>query len=231
MFGNTSGKRQRRPPVTSSAAGINQLFYIDDPRSKRRFLIDTGAEVSVVPVPPHEKQGIYSSTSLVAANGSSIKTYGRRRLNFSLGKESYVWNFLIADVKRPILGADFLRNTGLLVDIRGQRLVNAESFNSVRLHGHLSTGPIAPAALDSIASAGDRFGHLLAEFPTITTPNFSCRTVNHGVQHLRLCLCAKTDTKRHYRHPILVLIGSLNGAIKPLPSTLVAGTKQSVLTA
>ena len=33
------GKRQL--PVASSAAGINQLFYIDDTSSKRRFLKDT----------------------------------------------------------------------------------------------------------------------------------------------------------------------------------------------
>ena len=195
MFSGTTGKRQRRPPVTSSAAGINQLFYIDDPHAKRRFLIDTGAEVSVIPVPPHERQGIYSSTSLVAANGSSIKTYGHRRLNFSLGKESYVWNFLVADVKRPILGADFLRSTGLLVDIRGQRLINKETFNSVRLRGQLPTGPNAPAALDSIASAGDRFGRLLSEFPTINTPNFSCPTVNHGVQHRIATNCAPIRSK------------------------------------
>ena len=36
-----SGKRQRRPPVALSTAGINQLFYIDDTSSKRRFLVDT----------------------------------------------------------------------------------------------------------------------------------------------------------------------------------------------
>ena len=77
------GKRQRRPSVALSAAGINQLFYIDDTSSKRRFLVDTGAQVSVLPASPHERQGIPSS-SLVAANGSSIKTVGMRHLTISL---------------------------------------------------------------------------------------------------------------------------------------------------
>ena len=52
------GKFQRRPPVASSAAGINQLFYINDTSSKRRFLVDTGAQVRVIPASPHERQGI-----------------------------------------------------------------------------------------------------------------------------------------------------------------------------
>ena len=98
---NTTGKCQCRPPVVSPAASVNQLFYIDDTLSKCRFLVYTGAEVSVVLVPAHEKQDISSSSVLVAANGTSIKTYGKRRLTLTLGKQSYIWDFIIAKVRRP----------------------------------------------------------------------------------------------------------------------------------
>ena len=53
---------QRRPPVALFAAGFKQLFYIDDTSSKCRFLIDTVAEVSVMQISPHERQGILSSS-------------------------------------------------------------------------------------------------------------------------------------------------------------------------
>ena len=36
----------------------------------------------------------------------------------------YKWNFLVADVRTPLLGADFLSHHNLLVDVRNQRLLN-----------------------------------------------------------------------------------------------------------
>ena len=200
MLCSAVGKRQRRPSVASSAAGINQLFYIDDTSSKRRFLVDTGAQVSVLPASPHERQGIPSS-SLVAANKSLIKTFGTRRLTFSLGKESYVWVFVIAEVARPLLGADFLYHTGLLVDVRGRRLINSETLSSVRLRPCSLAVRANHVSLDAIASAEDKFGRLLAEFPAITTPNFSCPTVEHGVQHFIPTNCAPIRSKARRMHP------------------------------
>ena len=189
MLRRAAGKRQRRPPVASSAAGINQLFHIDDAISKHRFLVDTGAEVSVIPVSPHERQGI-SLNTLVAANGSTIKTFGKQRLTFSLGKESYIWDFVIAEVKHPLPGAGFLRHTGLLVNIRGRRLINSESLTSVRLHRCSLAFRASQSSLDTMALAKDRFGRLLAEFPAITTPSISCSTIDHGVQHFIPSNCA-----------------------------------------
>ena len=40
------------------------------------------------------------------------------------------WPFILADVKTPLLGADFLQANGLLVDLQSKRLVNATSFAS-----------------------------------------------------------------------------------------------------
>ena len=144
------------------------------------MLVDTGAQVSVIPASPHERQGI-SSSSLIAANESLINTFGKWRLTFSLGNECYVWDFLIAEVKRPLLGADFCSHTGLLVDVRGHRLMSLETLSSIRLRRCTLAQRMNHASLNTIASAEDKFGCLFAEFPAIATQNFSCPTIEHGV--------------------------------------------------
>ena len=124
--------------------------------------------MSVIPASLHERQGI-SSSSLITANESLINTFGKWRLTFSLSNECYVWDFLIAEVKCPLLGADFCSHTGLLVDVCGHRLISSETLSSIRLRRCSLAQRMNHASLDTVASAEDKFGCLLAEFPAITT--------------------------------------------------------------
>ena len=85
----------------------SRLFFVTDSNSRKRFLVDTGAEVSVIP--PNVSGPLQTtSITLEAANHSKIKTYSKHPKNLSLrlGRQ-LVWNFIVADVKFPILGADF----------------------------------------------------------------------------------------------------------------------------
>ncbi len=41
------------------------------------------------------------------------------------------WIFILADVKKPILGADFLRHFGLLVDMRNHRLLDKHTLQCI----------------------------------------------------------------------------------------------------
>ena len=69
---------------------------------------------------------------LQAANGSSIRTFGERSVQLDLGlAKSFTWKFTIAEVTKPIIGADFLRNFGLLVDVGRKRLMDAETFLTI----------------------------------------------------------------------------------------------------
>uniref|UniRef100_A0A5S6Q1H9 Peptidase A2 domain-containing protein n=1 Tax=Trichuris muris TaxID=70415 RepID=A0A5S6Q1H9_TRIMR len=78
----------------------------------RRFLVDTGSEVSVLPRPPRHR--IQPSTLLLfAANGSQIRTYGSTTFSVDFG-------------------ADFLRHFKLLVDMRHNRLIDATNFTVSR---------------------------------------------------------------------------------------------------
>jgi len=65
---------------------------------------------------------------LTAANGSRIRTYGRKSLHLNLGlTRPFIWTFEIAEVTKGIIGADFLHYYGLLVDVRRNRLVDSNS--------------------------------------------------------------------------------------------------------
>jgi len=70
---------------------------------------------------------------LQAANGTTIHTYGRRTINLNLGFGRFSWEFILADVSQPLLGADFLAHHALLVDCKNQRLIHAHTYESVSL--------------------------------------------------------------------------------------------------
>ena len=123
--------------------------------------------------------------TLMAANGSTIPTFGTRELSLHFAANTYRWKFLLATVARPLLGADFLRAHGLLVDLKGNRLVDATSFVSIPLVPITSTSPATHLATLSLSSV-NTYNTLLAEFPEITTPNFTRTPPRHGVEQMGL---------------------------------------------
>ena len=173
------GKRPGRPSV-AMAVGHNKtrLLYVWDRQSGRRFLVDTGAEVSVFPATWRDRSSHCQGTKLTAANGSSICTYGERSIPLKFNKRHFQWNFTVAQVSQPLLGADFLRAHSLLVDLKGQRLIDPFDFTSITLRSTAATAP----QLAAIALADDKFAKLLADFPDVTTPSFSNPSPKHGVE-------------------------------------------------
>jgi hypothetical protein len=110
-----AGKRQRQASMAADACSVpsGHLFITDQVR-KLRFLIDTGFDVSVVPqrLAPARRERI--SSDLFAANGTPIPTYGWHTFTLNLGlRRDFSWQFVVADVQIPIIGADFLANFSL----------------------------------------------------------------------------------------------------------------------
>lgn len=173
------GKRQGQSLVATATGRSQGLLFLHDSVSKEKFLIDTGAEISVYPVSGLESRTNPHGPSLVAANGSSISTFGTRRLTLHFGSDAFTWDFVLANVSRPLLGADFLRSNALLVDLHGNRLVHASTFISIPLNPDET-----PALhLDALSVSSNQYNAILARFPEISTPNFISSTTKHGVQH------------------------------------------------
>ena len=61
------------------AAGVkNTLLFVLDCAYGRQFLIDTGAQISVLPATRADVASGKRGCELVAANGTSIQTFGKR---------------------------------------------------------------------------------------------------------------------------------------------------------
>ena len=162
-----------------SVGHTGRLLFIQDTISERRFLCDTGAQTSILPASPVDMLGGEYGPPLTAANGTPIRTYGARNVELCFGGQLFNWKFITAKVTFPILGADFLCAYGLLVDVKGRRLVSAETFCS---YACTLSGPGA-VRLSNMLSATDEFLRLLSEFPDLTQPTFSSSTIKHGVEH------------------------------------------------
>ena len=100
-------------PGAASGGGVHNIsgsyrLSVTDSKSGLHFLVDTGANVSVCPPNKKANMSECDDYKLYAANGSVIKTYGTMSylLDFNLHRK-FRWNFIVADVKQPILGADF----------------------------------------------------------------------------------------------------------------------------
>ena len=174
------GKRPGRSPVVAVATGAyhQQLFHLSDRLSGRRFLIDTGAAISVVPARHSDWRSDSRGLQLRAANGAPIRTFGKRSITLQFHDRRYTWQFIVADVDQPLLGADFLCHFELLVDVNHKRLLHMATLTSLPL----TVAAISRPILASIATDGP-FASLLAEFPAISTPTFSNAAVRHGVEH------------------------------------------------
>ena len=157
----------------------SRLLTIADPVSKLSYLIDTGAEISVLPPCPGDRRNASGGIQLQAANGSSIRTFGERSVQLDLGlAKSFKWKFTIAEVTKPIIGADFLRYFGLLVDIGRKRLMDDETFLTVPASYRRS----AVSKLCVLVQT-DQYSDILNEFSEVTLPCIKKCRLQGKVEH------------------------------------------------
>ena len=84
------------------------------------FLVDTGSAFSLL---PHSSGKPATGPAIVAADGTPISCWGSRVRTVVAAGSRFKWNFLLAAVSFPIIGADFLENFDLAVDLKRRRLV------------------------------------------------------------------------------------------------------------
>ena len=166
MATGVTGRAQSRP------------FYVCDNNTHTHFLIDTGSEVSVLPPSPSDRRHLPNKLTLTAVNDTPIPTFGKRSLTLDLG--SFSWIFIVADVQRLILGADFLRHFGLLVDMKRKQLSDATT--QLRVQGIITNEPSHSHTVRP-KDTGDPYNKLLSEFPRLTQVCSPDSTILHDVTH------------------------------------------------
>ncbi|BHF69006.1 hypothetical protein SprV_0301204700 [Sparganum proliferum] len=103
--------------VFSDSSNSGRIFYVCNSVTRKRFLVDTGAQISVLPPTPAGRRLTSSGLHPQAANCSPISTFGSLPLILNVHlRRSFSWVFVIADVPYAILDPDFLTKFDLLVE-------------------------------------------------------------------------------------------------------------------
>ena len=144
-----------------------------------RFLVNTGAQVSAVPSSWLDRRSGPCDQDIQAANGISIAIYSTRNILLHLGNHRHYARLVIADVKRPLLGEDFLRQHNLLVDVSGQRLIEADAYLSVTCDVTVTS----VCQLAQIEIGSNKYRKVLNAFPELIQPTFSHSTVSPTLYH------------------------------------------------
>lgn len=180
------GKRQGQPLVAESvcpASTTSGRLFITDRKTKVQFLIDTGSDLCVFPRSRINGPRTKSQYELHAANGTVIATYGYLNLTLNLGlRRAFEWRFTVADVSKPIIGADFLSFYNLLVDCRKQRLVDQLTSLSAEVSCRHVRGNVS-SVRTTAATSNSTYMAIIREFPDITRPAGKPLPPKHNTLH------------------------------------------------
>lgn len=178
-----SGKlRGQSLMATSDCPPSPSRLFVTDRKTKTQFLVDTGSDLCVFPRSRLLERQIPTSYQLTAANGTAIYTYGYAHFTLDLGlRRNYQWQFVVADVTKPIIGVDFLCHYNLIVDCKNKKLID----NTTSLATPASLASKCNDILSVKVVTGDSTYHriLSREFLNITRPAGTLRTVSHSTQH------------------------------------------------
>lgn len=168
--------------ATEDCPNIPGRLFITDRTTKTQLLVDTGSDLCVFPRSRIQERREPTSYKLTAANGTTINTYGYTHLNLDLGlRRTYPWRFVVADVTKPIIGVDFLCHYDLMVDCKNKKLID----NTTSLTTPASLASNNPIIYSVKVQTGDSRYHVLLsrDFPEITRPAGTQRTIPHNTQH------------------------------------------------
>ena len=181
IVNDRTGKRASRPPITA-AVGLTKTNTLSvwDRVTGTSFPVDTGADVCVFLASSNDKRKRTPTENLTAANGSKIDTWGQCVIAFILGQgKRYHQKFYLADVARPILGANFFTANNIAINLRGRLLVDLNHSNI--LAAYTERTPNSHCCL--VLGATSRFNQLLLQFPQILAPSLQNQVSKHGVEH------------------------------------------------
>ena len=149
-----------------------------DRQAGTTFLVDSGADESVYPATKADRQRPRSA-DLVAANGSVIRTWGKKSINLQLGNgRAFVQEMWVAEVTQPILGADFFIKNCLAMDLGGRRLLGLNHLPPIPARAVCSASKVC-----GLHQLRDGFEAILDEFPDLLVPKFHSTSPKHPVRH------------------------------------------------
>lgn len=170
-----------RPSITATDNNTahNHRFFIKDTTTSKYFLVDTGAALSIIPRSMTKHARASTHQHLYAANDTKIATYGTIRLNINFNlRRVFTWNFMVADIQTPILGADFLIHFKLVINLSKAELI--DSTTQLSSKGILTNQPYNRL---STIKPNDEFHQLVSQYIGTTDINNYKLPLHSTVQH------------------------------------------------
>ncbi|GFU14218.1 retrovirus-related Pol polyprotein from transposon opus [Trichonephila clavipes] len=168
---------------------VEATYSLPSGESRRLFIRDRISNVyfwsTLVPTCPCSQHlsiisDILPNLPFFAANSSTINVYGQKTLSLDLNvRREFIWTFLLASLKTPILGADFLHYFELVPDLRHKCLRDLKT----KLQ---TTGHIKQAALHSVKTISSHetlYHDLLKSYPSITRLPDPTQPIEHNTVH------------------------------------------------
>ena len=169
------GKLGRRREQVSALGG---LIFLQDSKTEQRFLVDTGAAVSVF---PHKSSAPSSGIALTGADGKPIKSWGTVTRTLCFGLRTLLCTFILAAVSKPILGIDFLARHRLLVDPFARQVLDAVTLRP--LGPAFAAAPQRSRLTAALCHIAPAVRSILSAFPSIVGDGSGTPRPRHGVRH------------------------------------------------
>jgi hypothetical protein len=177
-----AGKRVRAPAVhlADYSPTWAPLIYVKDTTSNVRYLVDSGAALSIL---PHRSVLPPSGPAIVNANGGLIPSWNFVTKQLHFGPHHFSYSFLQANVSQPILGADFLKTNSVTVDFKEGRLHFPNKQSSSPLpHPNSPSSTISSQA--PTPHSTPEISALLSRFPSVSASSTSSwPQPKHGTIH------------------------------------------------
>ena len=155
---------------SSSSHVQNDLLYVHDATTNQKWLIDGGAVLSIMPPTLAQRLQGPTDMQLQAANGTRIQCYGIRQMPIHLSGRKFSFPITIADVKQPILGADFLAKFYLAPNHRDGTLIDLKDMSTLKADFETKAKPIR---INHVSQATNPYYQLLDnKFPNLSNPSF-----------------------------------------------------------
>ena len=179
MVGKLEHRQEDALSLPAGSTG-SALIYLHDVLSNRRFLVNTGASISVFPAPASTAS---SGVQLLTANGSTLTCSGSRIIPLHFRTWNCSWAFQLAPVSVPILGADFLQHHDLSVNVRSKKVFSNSASRSFSID--LSSSPPSTSSMQAaFLSTPQWVSDLLQEFPDVLqSDGFTAAPPQHQVRH------------------------------------------------
>lgn len=110
-------QQQQNYATFNSLKSTNKgLMHVQDTETKTIYLIDNGAEKSIVPR-TYEEEIEPCNIKLFSPINSQFKVYGTKDIIVTLSNRPYQAKVIVADINYPILGIDFLKENKMIIDL------------------------------------------------------------------------------------------------------------------